>query len=271
MFSNYGFFDYKYNIPGYSGQDYDGYGRMIYLLISLFALFLLLILLRKTKREFVIKYLKVMGIFMCALYLTKTTWESYFDITTGQGFNTGLLPFDLCSLVMPCMLIAGFAKGKAKESALAWLATGGVVGGISNLLFLPALKYYPFFTFGAFYSMFWHFIMVFTGIWLYQSGLVRPNFKTVLSAFMIQLFFSMIVIPYDYIRNEDFMFFLRMGGLPLVEDLGIKLYDHGFAFVNTILVLHLFFITFSIIAIFARGMQSLANQFRQKKLNSAQI
>ena len=162
MFQGYGFFDYKYNIPGYDGQDFDSPARLIYIIASFVLITLFLILFRKTKKEQVTLMMRIIGIFMVSIYLIKTTWESYYDITTGRGFNLGLLPFDTCSLIMPTMIVAGFAKGKAQKAASAWIATGGIAGGISNLLFLQALKYYPFFTFAAFYSMLWHFLMVFT-------------------------------------------------------------------------------------------------------------
>ena len=48
---NYGFFDYKYNISGYSGQDYGGLAQYVYLAISVVVLAGLLIALRKTPRE----------------------------------------------------------------------------------------------------------------------------------------------------------------------------------------------------------------------------
>ena len=39
-------------------------------------------------------------------------------------------------MIMPCAIIAGFAKGKVKDCAEAWLVTGNIVGGLSN----PYLK-----------------------------------------------------------------------------------------------------------------------------------
>ena len=46
---NYSFFDYKYNIEGYTGQDYDSPYRIIYLISALILAFVLSILLRKMK------------------------------------------------------------------------------------------------------------------------------------------------------------------------------------------------------------------------------
>ena len=43
---NYNFFDYKYNISGYTGQDYGGIAQNIYLFGSIVLIIILLLLLR---------------------------------------------------------------------------------------------------------------------------------------------------------------------------------------------------------------------------------
>ena len=245
--NGYGFFDYKYNIPDYAGQDYDSYWRYVYLGVSVGLIILLLILFRKAGREGIQKYLRVLGIGMIALYLGKTIWESYFDITTGRGFNEGILPLDTCSIIMLAAPLAGFGKGKVAKLGAGWLATGSVVGGISNLLFLQALNYYPFFTFGAFYSMIWHFLMVFTGLLLLVTNYVEASFKTVLHGFILHMLFSVIVIPFDYIRKADFMLYYMAGGVPLISAWGEALAAKNLHFVTTIIMVIAYFGSFSLI------------------------
>ena len=145
MFTGYHFFDYKYDIPNYNEYDYDHFGRYLFLILAVTFIVLFLILLRKTKKENVLRYLKIVAIGLTSLYVIKTTWESVFDIMRSGSFNLGLLPLDTCSLVMPAAFMASFGKGKVQKLGADWLATGGVIGGLSNILFLQALKYYPFF------------------------------------------------------------------------------------------------------------------------------
>ena len=95
---DYNFFDYKFNIPGYTGQDYGGLAQYLYLAISAVLLVVLLVALRKTPREKVRRIIGFIGIFMTLLYIGKTTWESYFDVIHEGAFNLHLLPFDSCSL-----------------------------------------------------------------------------------------------------------------------------------------------------------------------------
>ena len=135
---DYNFFDYKYNIIGYTGQDYNRYTQNLYLIISFIAMVLLLILLRKSKKEKVLKIIRILSIFLTILYIGKTIWESYYDITTQGSFNYYLLPFDTCSFVMLAGLLSSFAKGKVKEHSDAWLATGCILGGFATMIFLNA-------------------------------------------------------------------------------------------------------------------------------------
>ena len=97
---DYGFFDYKYNILGYNGQDYGGIAQYLYLGISIFLLIVLLYFLKNSSKEKSLKIIRIISIFLVIFYLFKTTWESIYDIKISGSFNTGLLPFDSCSIIM---------------------------------------------------------------------------------------------------------------------------------------------------------------------------
>ena len=241
MFTGYNFFDYKYNIPGYSGQDYDGPGRIIYLVASMFLIVLLCSIFRKAKHEHIRTYLRVVGFFLLAINIVKFVWETYWDVTTGQGFNMYILPLDTCSFIVSSALMAGFGKGKVKLAGEAWLATIGIAGGISNLLFLQALRYYPFFTFGAFHSMIWHFLMVFTGMLLLVTHYVEFSFKAVLHGFVLHMLYSIPVIIFDYAMNYDFMLYHDAGGIPMVEKLAETLNMNGFYWATTLMMILIYF------------------------------
>ena len=244
---NYSFFEYKYNIVGYSGQDYGGFAQKLYLIISVILMVILLVSLRKSSKEKVLKIIKGISIFLILFYIGKTTWESIYDIKLSGSFNTGLLPFDTCSIPMLAGLIAGFGKGKIKKYAECWLCTGGIVGGFATMLFLNAFKFYPFLSFGAFYSMIWHFLMVFLGLLLIVTNYVDTDFKTVLNGYIFHVIISLIVIPIDFIFNFDFMLYKDLGGVPIFEDIASKLTSMNLQLLNPILMLILYFIAFNIV------------------------
>lgn len=244
---NYNFFEYKYNIVGYTGQDYGGFAQKLYLIISVILMVILLVSLRKSSKEKVLKIIRGISIFLILFYIGKTTWESIYDIKLSGSFNTGLLPFDTCSIPMLAGLIAGFGKGKIKKYAECWLCTGGIVGGFATMLFLNAFKFYPFLSFGAFYSMIWHFLMVFLGLLLIVTNYVDTDFKTVLNGYIFHVIISLIVIPIDFIFNFDFMLYKDLGGVPIFEGIASKLTSMNLQLLNPILMLILYFIAFNIV------------------------
>ena len=244
---NYNFFDYKYNIIGYTGQDYGGIAQYLYLIISVIVMLALLILLRKSSKEKVHNIIKLVSIFLIILYIVKTTWESIYDIKLTGSFNMWLLPLDTCSMIMLAGVISGFGKGKIKKLADSWLATGGVVGGFATMLFLNAFKYYPFFSFGAFYSMIWHFLMVFIGLLLIVTNYVEIKYITIMYGYLFHLFISLIVIPIDFIYNFDFMLYLNLGGIPIFEDIASYLTSINLQILNPVLMLILYYIAFNVV------------------------
>lgn len=244
---NYNFFEYKYNIPGYTGQDYGGFAQYLYLIISVILMIVLLILLRKSSKERVLKIIRFVSIFLVIFYISKTTWESVYDIKLYGSFNTGLLPLDTCSIIMLAGLLSGFGKGKIKKIADCWLCTGGIVGGFATMLFLNAFKYYPFLSFGALYSMLWHFLMVFMGLLLIVTNYVDIKYSTIIYGYIFHVIISLIVIPIDFIYNFDFMLYLNLGSVPIFEDIASKLTSIHLQLLNPIMMLLLYFIGFNIV------------------------
>ncbi|MBR0508292.1 MAG: YwaF family protein [Clostridia bacterium] len=253
---DYGFFDYKYNIAGYSGQDYGGFAQYLYLMISAALLTALLVVLRKTPRERVRKIVGWLGVFLVVFYVGKTTWESYYDIRQAGGFNTGLLPFDTCSLIMPAAILAGFGKGRVQRMAECWIATGGIVGGFATMLFLNAFKWYPFLSFGATYSMVWHFLMVFMGLLILVTSRPPLRFSLVTDGYLFHLVASVVVIPIDFIFGFDFMLYRDLGGVPFFEGLASRMKTAGVGFLNPVLMLVLYFAAFCIIFVLAAGIKN---------------
>ena len=114
------------------------------------------------------------------------------------------------------------------------------------MLFLNAFKFYPFLSFGAFYSMIWHFLMVFIGLLIIINNYVKIEYKTLLKGYLFHILFSCIVIPIDYIFNFDFMMYKDLGSIPIFEGIATNLTSSGLGFLNPILMLLLYFISFNI-------------------------
>lgn len=269
---DYGFFDYKYDISGYNGQDFGGPAQYLYLALSALLLILLLLRFRRASEAQLRCLLRSLGIFLTLFYLGKTAWETVYDVRRSGAFNTGLLPLDSCSIVMPAALLAGFCRGRLGRAASCWLSTGGLVGGIGAMVRLNAFNYYPFFSFGAFYSMLWHFLMVFLGLLTAVADAsaeaeeaaperrlrrVLLGSRRVRRGFVFHLCFSALVIPVDFLFDFDFMLFRDLGGLPVFESVAARLTEAGLRALNPLLMLVLYFLGFRLADLICRGVRRL--------------
>ena len=264
--NNYNFFDYKYNIVGYHGQHFGSIYQYIYLAISVILLIVLLFIFRKLSKEKVLKVIQIISLFLIVFYFGKTIWESIYDIKLTGNFNTGLLPFDTCSMVMLAGIFSGYGKGKIKDISTCWLATGCILGGVATMVYLNAFKYYPFLSFGAFYSMIWHFLMVFLGLLLIVTNYVDVKYTTVIKGYMFHLIVSLFVIPIDYIYNFDFMMYKDLGGIPFFEDVASYLNSNNLGFFNPLIMLILYFLAFNIIFILIIGIKRLVQKDNKKNM-----
>lgn len=175
---DYSFFSYKYNISEFQSALYSP-EHIAYIILAFISVILLGIFLRKADHKKFRIFLLVVAIVLAVLEIVKISWESYWDITTGRGFNVEILPLYSCSLFTYTAFFAVFGKGKVREIALAWIGTIGLVCGMIGVIYTNTLNFYPFWTFGAFHSLVYHYTMFLVGVLvLIPLGLKNLNGKT---------------------------------------------------------------------------------------------
>lgn len=270
----YNFFDYKDFIPDEDKQNVMwSTEHIVFIILAVLAIILLCYFLRNIKGKSVDKYLKILAIIMPVLEIIKITWETYWDIKLGHGFNiTGLLPLYTCSMFIYVLPFAGWGKGKVKECALAFLTTLSVFAGLTNFFIPPIFNTYPFFSYASFMSLNYHFLMVFTGFFLVATRNYVPNFKSILKGFIPLLIFSAIVIPFDYIMFYnghywiDYMLYIHGFGAPLLPSIADKLGSLNLRGVYTLLVMGGYLL---IILLFVSIYQLIFKVFKIKQINKS--
>ena len=234
---NYHFFDYKHDIVGFT-SDFFCTEHIVFIVLAYVLTFALCFLFRKAKHERIGVGLKVLSIAMVLLEITKITWESYHDVTTGRGFNWGgLLPIYTCSLFIYALLVAAWTRGKAREYCLSFICTISLLYGGVGIVYCNGLNFYPFWTFGAFYSMFFHTTMFATGVFLLATGYKKLDWRDPLRAMVPVLLLSAVAIPVNHFLGSDYMMIYSGSGVPLYEDLARALAAKGLRFVYTMIML----------------------------------
>ena len=263
---DYGFFDYKYNIAGHESDLFSA-PHIVFIVLVYLLTFAVSYFLRNTKREKITVFLRVFSVVMVLWETTKVTWESYYDITTGQGFNfEGLLPVYTCSLFIYTLLFAAWGKGKAKEAALSFLTTISLLFGAIGVVYCNGLNFYPFWTFGAFYSLFFHTSMFSVGVFLLMSGYKKLNFRDVFSSFIPVLLLAVVAIPINYTYGADYMLLYSGSGVPLYQDLAAKLAEAGVRYIYTYIMLLTHLPLSALVVGIYQGIDALVRRVQKKRL-----
>ena len=261
----YHFFDY--GIPGYNGQDYDGIMRIVYMLFCIITIPILIIIFRKAKHQNITRFLQITGIVMAVLEVFKMLWET---IARGNAASD-VWPLYTCSLLIYCTVLAGFTTGKIKEIAMSCLTTVVFLGGVVNVFMIAGLRHFPFFTFGAMHSMFFHYMCAFVGPYLVFSKYKEIKLKDILYSMIPVLIMAIIVIPYNYIKDTDYMQITDAGGVPLIEDLAVTFANNHVKFLTPIIMLLAYLLVSSIFVSIYMGIFKLESLIVKKKKDSIQV
>ena len=234
---DYGFFDYKYNISGFESDLFSA-PHIVYIVLVYLLTFSICRLLRRTDHRRITAILKALFVFSVLMEISKISWESYYDITTGRGFNKeGILPIYTCSLFIYTLPFAAWGKGKVRRAALAFLTTVGLLYGAIGVIYCNGLNFYPFWTFGAFYSLYFHSAMFATGVFLLMTGYHRPKWADALWTMIPIVLLCLVAIPINHAYGSDYMMIYSGSGIPLYEDLSAFLAAKGLRFIYTILMI----------------------------------
>ncbi|GEM_PF-840801 len=233
----YHFFDYKYNIQGFDSDLFSPW-HIAFIVFAFIFIPLLAYFLRKTEKKKIDIFLKILSVFVVLLEISKITWESYYDITTGRGFNAGgLLPLYSCDLLIFCLLFAAWGKGKAKDVALSWLCTVGIACGVIGTIYTNGLNWYPFWTYGAWDSILFHFNLFMVGVVLLANGYKKLEWKDIFRAWIPMLLLAIIAIPANYEYGGDYMQIHSADGVPLMSSLAELLAKHHLRPLFTVIML----------------------------------
>ena len=182
-------------------------GHLVMLVCCFGALALMLIWSSKKIPKKPYRIIQIVAVLVTVLEIVKTAW----GLSAGRYHEWyEYLPIWFCSLFIPFCLIAGFAKGKMKELALAFLYYGGLIGGCSYLVFpTTSIGRYPFWHFITFHSMFYHTLMLFISIYVIQNKLFVPDKKYRRGYVLVIIFTCIIAYVVNAKLGTNYMFLAK--------------------------------------------------------------
>ncbi len=182
------------------------------------------------------------GIFFLAIYLSHYIFRYVL-----YGFDTILLPFQLCSISMFLAIVLLFTKNK---TIFTFVLYTGILGGFISLMF-PVIgydsSYYRYYQYEIA-----HGILILTPIYFMAVFDYIPGKKETIYSFLILQAIATFMVVFNYFAGTDFMFVFinsdkidkfpviaKFGGIPLyllwVEIVGV------FAYFVEYQVIHFFY------------------------------
>lgn len=207
-------------------------GHIVTLIIFLLIVAFCAYKCRKIGKDKAIFLTKIIAIVVTVLEIIKIT----IAFINGEGDKLDhWVPLYFCSMFIYAAWLAGYAKGKIADSGRAFVGTGGIIAGLSFLIFpTTSFTMYPLFHYFCMYSMVYHSLMVFLGITYLLNGVVKIDKKSFIDYVIFCSVLNILAIivnslpiyihvdnvptsgynyPYPYYTN--FMFLKRAGNIPV--------------------------------------------------------
>lgn len=207
-------------------------GHIVTLIIFLLIVAFCAYKCRKIGKDKAIFLAKIIAIVVTVLEIIKIT----IAFINGEGDKLDhWVPLYFCSMFIYAAWLAGYAKGKIADLGRAFVGTGGIIAGLSFLIFpTTSFTMYPLFHYFCMYSMVYHSLMVFLGITYLLNGVVKIDKKSFIDYVIFCSVLNILAIivnsipiyihvdnvptsgynyPYPYYTN--FMFLKRAGNIPV--------------------------------------------------------
>lgn len=218
-------------------NEYEPVGMFSVAHIVTLIIFLLIVAFcaykcRKIGKDKAIFLTKIIAIVVTVLEIIKIT----IAFINGEGDKLDhWVPLYFCSMFIYAAWLAGYVKGKIADLGRAFVGTGGIIAGLSFLIFpTTSFTMYPLFHYFCMYSMVYHSLMVFLGITYLLNGVVKIDKKSFIDYVIFCSVLNILAIivnslpiyihvdnvptsgynyPYPYYTN--FMFLKRAGNIPV--------------------------------------------------------
>lgn len=153
------------------------------------------------------RFLRGIGLVCIVFETVKVVWGLSVHRYTNYA---NYIPLWFCSLFVPASVAAGFCKGKIRRLSLAFMYYGGVIGGIAYLLFpATSLFKFPLFHFISVHSMFYHSVMIYTGIMIVWKGVLVPDTKDFLPYLAVTTSACVLAYLINMVCGTNLMFLNR--------------------------------------------------------------
>lgn len=149
-----------------------------FILIAITVATIIVALKYTVNKKDVKKIIQKCTIFVWIFEAIKITLKIFYD---GTSNINNYVPLYYCSLLLYAGLLSSFCKGKLKRVGDVFLATGGIIGGITFIIFpTTSLRTYPMLHLLSIHSFIFHGIMVYLGLLINWTNYIKLEKKDII-------------------------------------------------------------------------------------------
>ena len=169
-------------------------------LLAIFGVlaFIFFRLSRKWEKAKIMRCFKVYSLVLVAMEIFKIGWNIYQYGLNIDNLNN-FVPLYYCSLFLYAFVLIAWSKGKVLRASYAWLIYGGLIAGVSFLIYpSSSLLLYPGYHFLSIHSILFHASLVLISVMVIYHQLYIPSPKD----FVPFLVFSLVFMTLAFIINK---------------------------------------------------------------------
>lgn len=169
-----------------------------FILMAITIIGIIIALKYTVNRKDVQTIIKKCTIFVCVCEIIIITFKI---INDGTSNINNYVPLYYCSLLIYAGLLSSFGKGKLKRVGDVFLATGGMIGGLTFIIFpTTSLPTYPMLHLVSIHSFIFHGIMVYLSLLIIVTNYIELEKKDII----YYSSFVGIICVFAYIVNSIF-------------------------------------------------------------------
>ena len=185
--------------------------------VAIAIFFILAVVLLFFSRKLNEKQTKIILWVIAVLVLVMEIIKIAIRIYRGDGYDS-YIPLYFCSLFIYAIWLSLCKSKHLKTCGYCFMVFGGIPASVC-FIFYPStsLMIYPIWHLGSLHSLFYHFLMFYSGCLILLKNLYTPQLKDAIYYIIFVTFFSVIAIIVNHFLGTNMMFMGNPFGLPFLD------------------------------------------------------
>lgn len=175
-------------------------------LVSLAVLFILIAAMLYVSRKYFPNKTQLQLKILCVAAWVAEVIKIIVTYAIGKFAWSTILPLYFCSLFLYSSVFAAFSKNSTLKLIGNASLMAGTIAGFFGIIYSPALKYYPVYTYLGAHTLIYHAAMIYSGILILVTNYYTPKFKDMMYSSLLFLSLTVAAVIANAAFDANYMF-----------------------------------------------------------------